>query len=170
MTYTPTFELRLQILKSQRSTKGRREGGVPSSRFPCCVLSYFSLVFVMEHNWQNQVIRVSWVGQSTNSRSDTSCRRVGWLIGLFIQIAGWDELDRQTWKVLAGWQKLCGGAKWSKKGLELAFLDQIYLFLVNFFLSGIGGYPPPPLNGKSLCSKKLSGKGGYPHPLTENIR
>ena len=35
------------------------------SRFPCCVLSYFSLVFVMEHNWQIQVIRVSWVEQST---------------------------------------------------------------------------------------------------------
>ena len=31
--------------------------------------------------------------------------------------------------------------------------------------SGIGGYPPP-LNGKSLCPKKLSGMGGPP-PLTE---
>ena len=31
------------------------------SRFPCCVLSYFSLVFVME---QIQVTRVSSVGQS----------------------------------------------------------------------------------------------------------
>ena len=37
----------------------------PASRFPCCVLSYFSLVFVMEHNWQIQVKRVNWVGQST---------------------------------------------------------------------------------------------------------
>ena len=26
---------------------------------------------------------------------------------------------------------------------------------------------PPPLNGQSLCSKKLSGKGGYP-PLNGN--
>ena len=26
------------------------------------------------------------------------------------------------------------------------------------------------LNGKSLCSKKLSGKGGTPPPLTEKIR
>ena len=25
------------------------KGGYPPSRFPCCVLSYFSLVFVMEH-------------------------------------------------------------------------------------------------------------------------
>ena len=37
---------------------------IMESRFPCCVLSYFSLVFVMKH-WQIQVIRVSWVGQST---------------------------------------------------------------------------------------------------------
>ena len=36
------------------------------SRFPCCVLSYFSLVFVVEHSRQIQVTRVSWVlGQST---------------------------------------------------------------------------------------------------------
>ena len=47
----------------------RRAGGWFTSRFPCCVLSYFSLVFVMEHNWQIQVIRVSWVGQSTSSRT-----------------------------------------------------------------------------------------------------
>ena len=39
----------------------------------------------------------------------------------------------------------------------------------DFFLNGIGGYPPP-LNGKSLCSKKLSGKGGDPPPpLTDKI-
>ena len=35
------------------------------SRFHCYVLSYFSLLFVMEHNWQIHVTRVSWVGQST---------------------------------------------------------------------------------------------------------
>ena len=43
------------------------QGRFCSSRFPCCVLSYFSLAFFMEHNWQIQVIRVSWVGQSTSS-------------------------------------------------------------------------------------------------------
>ena len=33
------------------------------------------------------------------------------------------------------------------------------------------GGPPPPLNGQTLCSKKLSGKGGYlPPPLTGKIR
>ena len=44
-----------------------QSGAGNPSRFPCCVLSYFSLVFVMEHksNWKIQVIRVSWVGQST---------------------------------------------------------------------------------------------------------
>ena len=47
----------------------RAEGADPPSRFPCCVLSYFSLVFVMEH-WQIQVIRVSWVGQSTRRRGE----------------------------------------------------------------------------------------------------
>ena len=36
------------------------------------------------------------------------------------------------------------------------------LLFSGIFLSGIGGYSPPPLNGKSLCPKKLSGKGGYP--------
>ena len=40
-----------------------------------------------------------------------------------------------------------------------------------FFLSGIGGYPPP-LNGKSVSKKEgffLSGKGGYPPPLNGRI-
>ena len=42
-----------------------------------------------------------------------------------------------------------------------------------FFLSGIGGYPPPLT--KNQCEKKkfffLSGIGGYPHPpLTDKIR
>ena len=35
---------------------------------------------------------------------------------------------------------------------------------MDFFLNGIGRYTPP-LNGQSMCSKKLSGKGGYPPPL-----
>ena len=38
-----------------------------------------------------------------------------------------------------------------------------YLDLKKLLFSRIGGVtPPPPLNGKSLCSKKFSGKGGYP--------
>ena len=52
-----------------------------------------------------------------------------------------------------------------QKGLKLAFLEQKKpVFLAKIFLSGIGGYPPPPLNRKSSCPKTLSGKGGYPHP------
>ena len=43
-----------------------------------------------------------------------------------------------------------------------------------FFLSGIGGSPPPPLT-ENQCEKKkvffLSGKGGYPPPpLTDEFR
>ena len=40
--------------------------------------------------------------------------------------------------------------KMVQKGLELEFLDQNYLFLAEYFLSGIGGgVPPTPLNEKS---------------------
>ena len=50
--------------------------------------------------------------------------------------------------------------KWHK----MEFLDLKYLLFSGIFLSRMGGYPPPPLNGKSSCPKTLSGKGGYPHP------
>ena len=52
----------------------------------------------------------------------------------------------------------------------MEFLDLKYLLFSGIFLSGIGGYPPPPLNRKSSCPKTLSGKRGYPPPLTEKIR
>ena len=57
-----------------------------------------------------------------------------------------------------------------QKGLKMhekkakKLLDLKNLLFSGIFLSGIGGYSPP-LNGKSLCSKKLSRKGGYPPPL-----
>ena len=35
-----------------------------------------------------------------------------------------------------------------QKGLKIGFWDQKYLFLAEFSLSRIGGYPPPPLNRK----------------------
>ena len=59
------------------------------------------------------------------------------------------------------------GQKMYRKGQKMEFSDLKYLFFC-----GIGGYPPPPLNGKSSCSKTHSGNGGYhlPPPLTENIR
>ena len=43
------------------------------SRFPCCVLSYFSLVFVVKQI-QIQVTKDSWVGQSTSCYCRTFSR------------------------------------------------------------------------------------------------
>ena len=54
------------------------------------------------------------------------------------------------------------GLKMHKKRQKIEFLDLKNLLFSGIFLSGIGGYPPPPLNGKSSCPKTLSGKGGYP--------
>ena len=56
------------------------------------------------------------------------------------------------------------GLKMYEKSQKMEFSDLKYLLFSGIFLSGIGGYPPPPLNGKSSCPKTLSGKGGYPHP------
>ena len=57
------------------------------------------------------------------------------------------------------------GLKMHEKRQKIEFLDLKNLLFSGIFLSGIGGYPPSPLNRQSLCSKKLSGKGGYPPPL-----
>ena len=46
----------------------------------------------------------------------------------------------------------------------MEFLDLKYLLFSGIFLSGIGGYSPPPLNGKSSCPKTLSANGGYQPP------
>ena len=52
------------------------------------------------------------------------------------------------------------GLKMYEKRQKMEFSDLKYLLF-----SGIGGYPPPPLNGKSSCPKILSGKGGgHPPP------
>ena len=58
------------------------------------------------------------------------------------------------------------GLKMYEKNQQMEFSDLKYLLFSGIFLSGIGGYPPPPLNRKSSCPKTLNGKGGYP-PLTE---
>ena len=60
-----------------------------TSRFPCCVLSNFSLVFVMEHNWQIQVIRVSWVGQSTKGYPPCTEKSARKAPLIQIQRSGW---------------------------------------------------------------------------------
>ena len=43
------------------------------------------------------------------------------------------------------------GIKMYEKRQKLEFSDLKYLLFSGIFLSGIGGYPPPPLNGKSSC-------------------
>ena len=58
------------------------------------------------------------------------------------------------------------GSKRAKIGV---FWPKIAVFLADFFLNGIGGYPPP-LTDNHGAQKKLSGKGGHPPPLTEKIR
>ena len=50
------------------------------------------------------------------------------------------------------------GLKMYGKKQKMEFLDLKYLHF-----SGMGGYPPSPLNGKSSCPK-TSGKGGTPTP------
>ena len=63
------------------------------------------------------------------------------------------------------------GLKMHKKRQKIEFLDLKNLLFSGIFLSGIGGYPHPPLNGQSSCPKTLSGMGGYtPSPLTDKIR
>ena len=56
------------------------------------------------------------------------------------------------------------GLKMYEKSQKMEFSDLKYLLFSGIFLSGIGGYPPPPLNGKSSCPKTLGGKGGTPPP------
>ena len=57
-----------------------------------------------------------------------------------------------------------------EKKEKIEFSDLKYLLFNGIFLSGIGGYPHPPLNRESSCAKTLSGNGGYPSPLAERIR
>ena len=52
------------------------------------------------------------------------------------------------------------GLQMYEKRQKMGFSDLKYLLFNGIFLSGIGGYPPPPLNGKSSCPKTLSGNGG----------
>ena len=59
-----------------------------------------------------------------------------------------------------------------QKGLKLVFLAKNSRFLADFFLNGIGGYPPPLTENQ--CEKKkgfsLADRGGTPPPLTDKIR
>ena len=59
-----------------------------------------------------------------------------------------------------------------EKRQTLQFWDLKNLLFSGIFLGGIGGSPPPPLNGKPFCPKTLSRIGVYPppSPLGENIQ
>ena len=48
------------------------------------------------------------------------------------------------------------GLKMHEKRQKMEFLDQKKLLFSRIFLSGMGGYPSPPLNGKSsnVCNSK----------------
>ena len=53
------------------------------------------------------------------------------------------------------------GLKLYETRQKMEFSDLKYLLFSGIFLSGIGGYPPPPLNEKSLIFRQ--GGGGTPH-------
>ena len=47
-----------------------------------------------------------------------------------------------------------------KKGKKIEFLDLKNLLFSGIFLSGIGGYPPPPLTENHPAQKPSAEKGG----------
>ena len=51
----------------------------------------------------------------------------------------------------------------------MEFSSLKYLLFSGIFLSGIGGYPPPPLMENHPAQKPLA-EMGVPTPLTEKIR
>ena len=61
------------------------------------------------------------------------------------------------------------GPKMYEKRQKMEFFDPKYLLFSRIFLSGIGGYPPPPLTENHPANKPLAEMGGTP-PFTEKIR
>ena len=57
-----------------------------------------------------------------------------------------------------------------KKRRKVEFLDLKNLLFSGIFLSGVGGYPPPPLTENHPAQKLLAERGSTPLPLTEIIR
>ena len=55
------------------------------------------------------------------------------------------------------------------KRQKIEFLDLKNLLFSGIFLSGFGGYPPPPLTDHFFAQKNLGGRGGTP-PLMDKIR
>ena len=61
------------------------------------------------------------------------------------------------------------GLKMHEKRQKIEFLDLKSLLFSRIFLSGIGGYPPPPLTENHPAQKPLAERG-VPPPLTDKIR
>ena len=57
------------------------------------------------------------------------------------------------------------GLKMYEKSQKMEFSDLKYLLFSGIFLSGIGGYPPPPLTENHPAQKPLAERGGTPTPL-----
>ena len=54
------------------------------------------------------------------------------------------------------------GLKMYEKSQKMEFSDLKYLLFSGIFLSGIGGYPPPPLTENHPAQKPLAERGGTP--------
>ena len=52
-----------------------------------------------------------------------------------------------------------------EKRQKMDFSDLRYLLFSGIFLSGIGGYPPPPLMDNQCAQKSLAERGVPPPPL-----
>ena len=57
-----------------------------------------------------------------------------------------------------------------EKRQKIEFLDLKNVLFSGIFLSGIRGYPPPPLTENHPAQKPLAERGGSPTPLMEKIR
>ena len=56
------------------------------------------------------------------------------------------------------------GLKVYEKRQKIEFSNLKYLLFSGIFLSGIGGYPPPPLTENHPAQKPLAERGGTPAP------
>ena len=61
------------------------------------------------------------------------------------------------------------GLKMHEKRQKMEYLDQKNLLFGGFFLSGMGGYPPP-LTENYGAQKSLAERGRTPPPLNEQNR
>ena len=61
------------------------------------------------------------------------------------------------------------GEKCMKKGKKIEFSNLKYLLFSGIFLSGIGGYPPPPFTENHPAQKPLAEMGGTPFQFKKHI-